>query len=124
MNMIVYFISEAMYDARLVDYNVLIAMFFGGAIIYFVAQLLINLFFEKRIFKLIPTFLFAVDILYFCIRTALFYIDNDGLWGAFLVLSGISVMFSLIAIGFAFLISFMIKFIIKKRKDRNLAINE
>lgn len=123
MNMIVYFISEAMYDARLVDYNVLIAMFFGGAIIYFVAQLLINLFFEKRIFKLIPTFLFAVDILYFCIRTALFYIDN-GLWDGFLMISGISVMFSLIAIGFAFLISFMIKFIIKKRKDRNLAINE
>ncbi len=122
MNMIVYFISEAMYDARLVDYNVLIAMFFGGAIIYFVAQLLINLFFEKRIFKLIPTFLFAVDILYFCIRTALFYIDN-GLWDGFLMISGISVMFSLIAIGFAFLISFMIKFIIKKRKDRNLAIN-
>lgn len=124
MNMIMYFISVVMYDARLVDYNMIIAMLFGGAIIYFVAQLLINLFFEKRIFKLIPTFLFAVDILYFCIRTALFYIDNDGLWGAFLVLSGISVMFSLIAIGFAFLISFMIKFIIKKRKDRNLAINE
>ncbi|MBQ5761807.1 MAG: hypothetical protein IIW02_03225 [Clostridia bacterium] len=123
MNMIMYFISVVMYDARLVDYNMIIAMLFGGAIIYFVAQLLINLFFEKRIFKLIPTFLFAVDILYFCIRTALFYIDN-GLWGAFLVLSGISVMFSLIAIGFAFLISFMIKFIIKKRKDRNLAINE
>ncbi len=123
MNMIVYFISVAMYNARLVDYNALIAMFFGGAIIYFVAQLLINLFFEKRIFKLIPTFLFAVDILYFCIRTALFYIDN-GLWDGFLMLSGISVMSSLIAIGFAFLISFMIKFIIKKRKDRNLAINE
>ena len=123
MNMIMYFISVVMYDARLVDYNMIIAMLFGGAIIYFVAQLLINLFFEKRIFKLIPTFLFAVDILYFFIRTALFYIDND-LWCAFLVLSGISVMFSLIAIGFAFLISFMIKFIIKKRKDRNLAINE
>lgn len=123
MNFIAYFISETMANVGLLRDWILVGFLWGGAFMYFVAQLLINLLPVKRIFKLMPISLFSVDILYFCIRAFIAYL-NDDWWDIFLMVAGISVIYSLIAIGIALLISFVIKFIIKKLKDRNLAINE